>query len=373
MGPRPFGRGRSANARSVRHATGSFNGAATFRPRKDAHGQTGTARYLQLQWGRDLSAAEGGQVPIQYMGRHMLASMGPRPFGRGRTLDQLYDWLKHDSFNGAATFRPRKAAGGAVRAPCRSGFNGAATFRPRKVGTRNDYPLVRLKLQWGRDLSAAEGRKRSVMSMIALRFNGAATFRPRKDPRGQPANRGQFVLQWGRDLSAAEGAAASTSPLRTLPASMGPRPFGRGRFGARDQDSRPPVSFNGAATFRPRKAGEIAVSVSGEALQWGRDLSAAEGFSLALRTGVVPSFNGAATFRPRKDQQGGRRHCGLIASMGPRPFGRGRRRGHRACTRGPRASMGPRPFGRGRQGRRASRTHGRRLQWGRDLSAAEGM
>ena len=59
--------------------------------------------------------------------------------------------------------------------------------------------------------------------------------------------------------------------------------------------------------------------------------------------------------------------------MGPRPFGRGRFFRRVEAPPQTLASMGPRPFGRGRQmaskfGEMASAS----LQWGRDLSVAEG-
>ena len=59
--------------------------------------------------------------------------------------------------------------------------------------------------QWGRDLSAAEGRAPAL-------------------PANAPALR-----QWGRDLSAAEGFWHLELKARAEIASMGPRPLGRGR------------------------------------------------------------------------------------------------------------------------------------------------
>ena len=83
-------------------------------------------------------------------------------------------------------------------------------------------------LQWGRDLSAAEGSY------------------------DQEHNGRSEELQWGRDLSAAEGPVVVRRRL---------------------VDAR----FNGAATFRPRKAAVPAMTTLTAWLQWGRDLSAAEG------------------------------------------------------------------------------------------------
>ena len=85
-------------------------------------------------------------------------------------------------------------------------------------------------LQWGRDLSVAEGN-------------------------GQPRENGSpHALQWGRDLSVAEGAMPAASTTTPYGASMGPRPFGRGRL----------MACKGICATMP--------------LQWGRDLSVAEGF-----------------------------------------------------------------------------------------------
>ena len=61
-----------------------------------------------------------------------IASMGPRPFGRGRYVRPNRMVMNPLRFNGAATFRSRKVHP-RVSAPLRwTGFNGAATFRSRK-------------------------------------------------------------------------------------------------------------------------------------------------------------------------------------------------------------------------------------------------
>ena len=179
MGPRPFGRGR----------IGAGRPAGVF---------------AELQWGRDLSVAEGPK-PKAPAACIPLASMGPRPFGRGR--DMLCG----------------------------------------KLGRR------RLWLQWGRDLSVAEG----ALASILIEANS--------------------VLQWGRDLSVAEGPSRARRTRRRAP------------------------GFNGAATFRSRK-------------------------DAGPRNGRQPStrFNGAATFRSRKGAHARPAGARRLASMGPRPFGRGR-------------------------------------------------
>ena len=109
-------------------------------------------------------------------------------------------------------------------------------------------------LQWGRDLSAAEGgHNAGVMAYGLGSFNGAATFRPRKGAARVHSRVESSGLQWGRDLSAAEGPSRIVGIGGAGQASMGPRPFGRGRY------------------WTERQWGNAMM------LQWGRDLSAAEG------------------------------------------------------------------------------------------------
>ena len=179
--------------------------------------------------------------------------MGPRPFGRGRQGQEAAERRQGRRFNGAATFRSRKAL--------------SMSVRPAKI----------VLLQWGRDLSVAEGGCTGrVRGARRPRFNGAATFRSRKARRPFPCSLHNSPLQWGRDLSVAEG----TNPI----------PRGH--------------------TF--------------STLQWGRDLSVAEGTSRGCPDRQSESFNGAATFRSRKGARLGDMHGRAAASMGPRPFGRGR-------------------------------------------------
>ena len=179
--------------------------------------------------------------------------MGPRPFGRGRLSSSSKDLSECVSFNGAATFRSRKDASSNLPLQIASCFNGAATFRSRKAAARGPGAAP-AQLQWGRDLSVAEG------ACIARRRlpNEAASMGPRPFGRGRitTTRRAGMIseLQWGRDLSVAEGRYAAARAIAGRTASMGPRPFGRGR----------PAAPTSPSTTAP--------------LQWGRDLSVAEGF-----------------------------------------------------------------------------------------------
>ena len=110
----------------------------------------------RLQWGRDRMAAEGCGA-TGFDPRRSQASMGPRPDGRGRIVDEgnnLY-------FVPLQWGRDRMAAEGRVQV---------------------DADAREHTLQWGRDRMAAEG------GALEELFHG-----------------GQAALQWGRDRMAAEG------------------------------------------------------------------------------------------------------------------------------------------------------------------------
>src|SRR5260370_1115229 len=107
-------------------------------------------------------------------------------------------------------------------------------------------------LQWGRDLAVAETPPYRGPTSPSRRFNGAATSRSRRHVVEPRAGGVLLKLQWGRALAVAETimgtdnkvqnrklqwgralAVAETSRWRpicrcTRPASMGPRPRGRG-------------------------------------------------------------------------------------------------------------------------------------------------
>ena len=268
-----------------------------------------------------------------------------------------------------------------VESPCSSrrrrpnkSFNGATTSRSwNPVEARVVYERDHL-LQWGHDLSVVE--------------SGGAPEIPRVESG----------LQWGHDLSVVESARRADPRLALGPASMGPRPLGRG------------IDLTGVAM-----AGQILASMGPRPLGRGIGRSAARrssgssGFNgattsrswnpAALRRAVrrTSGFNGATTSRswnpasrefpaevPKRLQWGHdlsvvesprpRRGSARAraASMGPRPLGRGiRRSGCRSVCAEP-ASMGPRPLGRGiltglPRGSATSST----LQWGHDLSVVE--
>ena len=201
---------------------------------------------------------------------------------------------------------PRPDGRGRLDAPCRllcrlACVNGAAAGWPRKVG--------------------ASRSSRSWQSCV----NGAAAGWPRK---GYKRNYSSWLTerQWGRGRMAAEGRARVR------------------RAGARNR-------VNGAAAGWPRKVCHAAAEaddrgcVNGAAAGWPRKVRIREdGHS------EMDRVNGAAAGWPRKASVAWNRRRPSLASMGPRPDGRGRRHGLGLPLEVVEASMGPRPDGRGRRG-----------------------
>src|SRR5579875_1658984 len=169
----------------------------------DALVSNGT-RDKELQWGRDRSVAEMSAQPCSTHGR-AVASMGPRPIGRGNMADA---WTAHGQ----------------------------------------------CVLQWGRDRSVAEitarvGRLRTYW----IGFNGAATDRSRKLPPSARAGSGSQSFNGAATDRSRKCNGHRAVPHRSRPASMGPRPIGRGN----------------TQSLRTRGGGR-------GMLQWGRDRSVAE-------------------------------------------------------------------------------------------------
>ena len=109
-----------------------------------------------------------------------------------------------------------------------------------------------------------------------------------------------------------------------------------------------PYGVNGAATGWPRKALSFEMCSLAARRQWGRDRMAAEGYGCGGTNNEV------------------------LASMGPRPDGRGRARLLKGCS-----ELTERQWGRDRMAAEGPRlpprtTSTSKRQWGRDRMAAEG-
>ena len=155
----------------------------------------------RLQWGRDRMAAErglwGDAVP-----QVDLASMGPRPDGRGTAGAG-----KLTSARGRLQWGRDRMAAERISCwapPFQTG--GLQWGRDRMAAERCDLagsPWAAELLQWGRDRMAAERQWGRSRQQRTISFNGAATGWPRNG-KACPGCVAPYGLQWGRDRMAAE-------------------------------------------------------------------------------------------------------------------------------------------------------------------------
>src|SRR5581483_4704609 len=160
-------------------------------------------------------------------------------------------------FNGAATVRSRKPGKSRLIGGRCERFNGAATVRSRKPSQILGNPYTPYLLQWGRDRPVAEtsGVATSAsLDVTALQWGRDRPVAETGTTIGPPLPSSMSRLQWGRDRPVAETPAgtriavapwawlqwgrdrpvAETQPApgrprsQERPASMGPRPSGRG-------------------------------------------------------------------------------------------------------------------------------------------------
>ena len=231
----------------------------------------------------------------------LLASMGPRLGSRGKTrIASMMDSIRM-RFNGAATWKSRKARpfGLAAITPCRC-FNGAATWKSRKAkgGVRaNERPK---RFNGAATWKSRKGSELAGIPSTTRRFNGAATWKSRKDTMHVVA---------GVDLGASMGPRLGSrgkvwdrtgNPAGRV-ASMGPRLGSRGKAPGSPSPAVPCPCFNGAATWKSRKApiflfGQCNLDSFNGAATWKSRKAA----FFAVRSFPRVSFNGAATWKSRK-------------------------------------------------------------------------
>ncbi len=188
------------------------------------------------------------------------ASKGPRPFDRGRLRPS-----GHSSATGA-------------------GFNGSTAFRPWETASRmNTSPGRKISLQWVHGLSTVGDRAGGVARRdLRPGFNGSTAFRPWETWRDHHRRHlGHRLLQWVHGLSTVGDWPHPLLLRRRRRASMGPRPFDRGRRCSMARArAMMPASFNGSTAFRPWETrGDLLAELVGTRLQWVHGLSTVGDFS----------------------------------------------------------------------------------------------
>ena len=301
MGPQPFGCGRGACKSDRSRISSCFNGAATFRLRKADYSSNSPHPLRRFNGAATFRLRKGRHRRALWALFHF-ASMGPQPFGCGR--------------------RPPTPSRRQPRPELQWGRNLSVAEGSASAAFASSSP----SLQWGRNLSVAEGQRRRDRRRQRFASMGPQPFGcGRQGPRAehgrvdrasmgpQPfgCGRGNIdhagaqaaVLQWGRNLSVAEGEAEAKAQALAAGASMGPQPFGCGRRPGREQGGAGASGFNGAATFRLRKAhARLAITARGTASMGPQPFGC--GRSMIFRCARCENvrFNGAATFRLRKEK-----------------------------------------------------------------------
>ena len=189
-------------------------------------------------------------------GARGIASMGPRPCGRGRAVGDPTLIARYSRFNGATALRPwtvgdevRYALGG-------TRFNGATALRPWTDSIDDGYTVPSHSFNGATALRPWTGAPPAQRSRTGKCFNGATALRPwtawrrrcRHDGNG-PASMGPRPCGRGRSSSRRPAA-------QSCPASMGPRPCGRGREKRVMDSIMPEICFNGATALRPWTGGK---------------------------------------------------------------------------------------------------------------------
>ncbi len=186
----------------TRASASRFNGATTSRSWNDAASAATCPRCLASMGPRPLG--RGMQSRLDQAQIHVRASMGPRPLGRGMSCP-----YGHIRMLDCASIRPRPLGRG-MCAPRRarsgpgSSFNGATTSR-----------------SWN-------GGGAVPRSAHDAGFNGATTSRSWNVRDQLEALADWAGLQWGHDLSVVECGETAQKLYAAEVASMGPRPLGRG-------------------------------------------------------------------------------------------------------------------------------------------------
>ncbi len=258
-----------------------------------------------------------------------------------------------------------------------SGFNAATARRPWRTPALGQFRLGPVGLQCGHGPKAVENLRAEG---VGPEQDGEASMRPRPEGRGERSGAAP-----ARATSGCFNAATARRPWRTtsfiascdqcLKASMRPRPEGRGERTWRDRFI---IHYHASMRPRPEGRGEPPMSLprsrGSTRLQCGHGPKAVENRRTRPR-GTSPGrgFNAATARRPWRTSARpagcsgqGRLQCGHgpkavenkasggtndlanLASMRPRPEGRGERRdGHRDLAGARLASMRPRPEGRG--------------------------
>src|SRR6266542_2006482 len=229
IGPRPRGRGNLRALREIRDASDELQLGLDLAVEETRSGLAAMRRVVGLQLGLDLAVEEtlpsllcprsryarlqlGLDLAVEetlpssdFRTAPRQASIGPRPRGRGNP----------------ETLRPGRSG--------LSRFNWASTSRSRKPAKQVSHMGAFDPLQLGLDLAVEETTYSAAWAAgPAACFNWASTSRSRKLLVLVTLDLGHQQLQLGLDLAVEETHPLRGRQQRAHPASIGPRPRGRG-------------------------------------------------------------------------------------------------------------------------------------------------
>ena len=178
-------------------------------------------------------------------------------------------------------------------------FNGAGMFLSRKCDWVKVIGGLRAMLQWGRDVSIPEIVRAGDVALERCGFNGAGMFLSRKWYPSSFSRRKPSCFN-GAGMFLSRKFARLRNPSGHTAASMGPGCFYPGNSILTHGPETALVASMGPGCFypgNPSLCGSIPVI---HALQWGRDVSIPEISAAATGNAKADGFNGAGMFLSRK-------------------------------------------------------------------------
>ena len=180
----------------------------------------------ERQWGRGQTAAERAQRT--FAGFPKLASMGPRPNGRGKVMRQRLNWsTKRRQWGRGQTAAERLLAFRRSTANTRRQWGRGQTAAESAILGMGI--LLTASRQWGRGQTAAESRRPLWPTASRRSVNGAAAKRPRKGGVDGPQAGAPRRVNGAAAKRPRKELTRASERIKAGSASMGPRPNGRGK------------------------------------------------------------------------------------------------------------------------------------------------
>ncbi len=229
MGPPPFGDGNPDNLSDGFLWNGASMGPPPFGDGKRLVMAEMSASGVPLQWGHRLSAMETASIrltidcdiPLQW--GHRLSAMESSPSRISPVWSTLLQWGHRLS----AMESSGSASGVGMRQPC---FNGATAFRRWKDGQGHSIALLKFASMGPPPFGDGKTNPSAPLTRRFSRLQWGHRLSAMESPESGENWALHTLLQWGHRLSAMERTAIDTISSDLGVASMGPPPFGDGKY-----------------------------------------------------------------------------------------------------------------------------------------------